>query len=60
MTYFGETLRKAREAKGLTTSQVAEKTRILVQMHLDGQRRKQADRPDHSPSRYLDENQKGK
>ena len=36
------------------------RTRILVQMHLDGQRRKQADRPDHSPSRYLDENQKGK
>ncbi len=32
MTYFGETLRKAREAKGLTTSQVAEKTRILVQI----------------------------
>ena len=36
------------------------RTRILVQMHLDEQRRKQADRPDHSPSRYLDENQKGK
>ena len=32
MTYFGETLRKAREAKGLTTSQVAEKTHILVQI----------------------------
>lgn len=32
MTYFGETLRKAREAKGMTTSQVAEKTRILVQI----------------------------
>ena len=32
MTYFGETLRKAREAKGLTTSQVAEQTRILVQI----------------------------
>ena len=32
MTYFGETLRTAREAKGLTTSQVAEKTRILVQI----------------------------
>ena len=32
MTYFGETIRKAREAKGMTTSQVAEKTRILVQI----------------------------
>ena len=32
MTYFGETIRKAREAKGLTTSQIAEKTHILVQI----------------------------
>ena len=32
MTYFGETIRKAREAKGLTTSQVAEKTHIIVQI----------------------------
>lgn len=31
MTFFGETIRKAREAKGLTTSQVADRTRILVQ-----------------------------
>ena len=36
------------------------RTRILVQMHLDEQRRKLTDRPDHSPSRYLDENQKGR
>ncbi len=32
MSYFGETIRKAREAKGMTTSQVAEKTHILVQI----------------------------
>lgn len=32
MTFFGETIRKAREAKGLTTSQVADRTRILVQI----------------------------
>jgi cytoskeletal protein RodZ len=32
MSYFGETIRKAREAKGLTTSQIAEKTHILVQI----------------------------
>ena len=32
MTYFGETIRKARETKGLTTSQVAEKTHIIVQI----------------------------
>jgi len=31
-TSFGETLRKAREAKGLTTSQVAAQTRMLVQI----------------------------
>ncbi len=31
-TSFGETLRKAREAKGLTTSQIAAKTRMLVQI----------------------------
>ena len=29
---FGETLRTAREAKGLTTSQLAAATRILVQV----------------------------
>ena len=29
---FGETLRAAREAKGLTTSQIASKTRMLVQI----------------------------
>lgn len=32
MTFFGETLRKARETKGLTTSQVADRTHILVQI----------------------------
>ena len=32
MSYFGETIRKAREAKGMTTSQIAEKTHILVQI----------------------------
>lgn len=32
MTYFGETIRNAREAKGLTASQVAEKTHIIVQI----------------------------
>ncbi len=32
MTSFGETLRKAREAKGLSCSQVAAKTRLLVQI----------------------------
>ncbi len=32
MKSFGEKLREAREAKGLTCSQVAEKTRILVQI----------------------------
>ena len=31
-TSFGETLRAAREAKGLTTSQIASKTRMLVQI----------------------------
>lgn len=31
-TSFGETLRIAREAKGLTTSQIAAKTRMLVQI----------------------------
>ena len=31
-TSFGETLRAAREAKGLTTSQIAAKTRMLVQI----------------------------
>ena len=31
-TSFGETLRNAREAKGLTTSQIAAKTRMLVQI----------------------------
>ena len=31
-TSFGETLRNAREAKGLTTSQIASKTRMLVQI----------------------------
>lgn len=31
MTFFGETIRKAREAKGLTLSEVAQKTHILVQ-----------------------------
>jgi peptide chain release factor 2 len=36
------------------------RARILVQMHFDEQRKKQADKPDHSPSRYLDEKQKGK
>lgn len=36
------------------------RTRILVQMHLDSQRKKQENRPDHSPSRYLDDSQKGK
>ena len=36
------------------------RARILVQMHLDAQRKKQANSPDHSPSRYLDEGQKGK
>ena len=35
------------------------RTRILVQMHLDAQRKKQEMKPDHSPSRYLDEKQKG-
>ena len=36
------------------------RARILVQMHLDEQRKKQADQPDHSPSRYLDPKTKGK
>ena len=36
------------------------RARILVQMHLDEQRKKQADPPDHSPSRYLDPKTKGK
>ena len=36
------------------------RARILVQMHLDEQRKKQADPPDHSPSRYLDSKAKGK
>ena len=36
------------------------RTRILVQMHLDAQRKKQEMKPDHSPSRYLDDKQKGK
>jgi tetratricopeptide (TPR) repeat protein len=36
------------------------RARILVQMHFDEQRKKQANKPDHSPSRYLDEKQKGK
>ena len=31
-TSFGQTLRQAREAKGLSTSQVAQRTRILVQI----------------------------
>ena len=31
MIEFGETLRQAREAKGLTTSQVAQTTHLLVQ-----------------------------
>ena len=30
------------------------RARILVQMHLDDQRRRQDAKPDHSPSRYLD------
>ena len=34
------------------------RARILVQMHLDEQRRKMEGRSDHSPSRYLDESQK--
>ena len=35
MTFFGETIRKAREAKGLTLSEVAQKTHILVQTLAD-------------------------
>ena len=36
------------------------RARILVQMHLDDQRKKQAEQSDHSPSRYLDPQTKGK
>ena len=32
---FGQTLRNAREAKGLTEAQVAAQTRILVQIRSD-------------------------
>ena len=38
MTFFGETIRKAREAKGLTLSEVAQKTHILVQTLADMER----------------------
>ena len=36
------------------------RARILVQMHLDEQKKLQAAKPDHSPSRYLDDKKKGK
>lgn len=36
------------------------RTRILVQMHFDEQRKRQEGKPDHTPSRYLDDKQKGK